>query len=57
MFLQMNTETYEVRKFMLISRCATRCVCVDREEGKEGGLGGSHTGPKSGRTICALILK
>ena len=57
MFLQMNTETYEVRKFMLISRCATRCVSVDREEGKEGGLGGSHTGPKSGRTICALILK
>ena len=42
-FLRMNTETetYEESKFVLISKCATRC----RREGR-----------KSGRKICALIL-
>ena len=43
--LQMNTETYKVSKFVLISRCATRC-----------GWGGGLTGPKSCQKICALIL-
>ena len=44
-FLRMNTETYEVSRFLLISTCATRC-----------GRRGSLTGPKSGRKICAVIL-
>ena len=39
-----NTETYEVSKFLLINRCATRL-------GREGDL----TGHKYGRKICALI--
>ena len=39
-----NTETYEVSKFLLINRCATRL-------GREGDL----TGYKDGRKICALI--
>ena len=43
-FLRMNTETYEVSKFVLI-RCATRC-----------GRGRGLTGPKSCQKICALIL-
>ena len=45
MFLRMNTKTYEVSKFVLISRCATRCW-------RRWGL----TGPKSCRKIYALIL-
>ena len=45
MLLRMNTETYEVSKFVLISRCPTKW-----------GRGGSLTCPKSCRKICALIL-
>ena len=45
MFLRMNTDTYEVSKFALISRSVTRWR-----------RGGSLTGPKSGRKICALNL-
>ena len=45
MFLQMNTETSEVSKFVLISVCATRW-----------GRGRGITGRKSGRIYCALIL-
>ena len=44
-FLQMNTETYGVNKFALISRCAARWK-------RAGGL----TDPKSGQKICTLIL-
>ena len=43
-FLRMNTETYEVSKFVLI-RCATTC-----------GRGRGLTGSKSCQKICALIL-
>ena len=45
MFLRMNTERYEVSKFVLISMCVTMW-----------GRGGGLTGLKSGRKICALIL-
>ena len=40
--LRMNTETYDVSKFVLISKFV--------------GRGGGLTGPKSGPKICALIL-
>ena len=45
MFLQMNTETNEVSKFVLISVCATRW-----------GRGRGITDRKSGRKNCAPIL-
>ena len=45
MFLRMNTETYGVSKFVLITMCATMW-----------GRGGGLTGPKSGRKNCALVL-
>ena len=45
MFLRMNTDTYEVSKLVLISRCVTS---LER--------GGGLTGPKSSLRIWALIL-
>ena len=45
MFLRIYTEAYEVSKFVLISKCATRLR-----------RGGDPTNPKSGRKICAVIL-
>ena len=45
MFLRMNTDTYEVSKLVLISRCVTSWE-----------RGGGLTGPKSSLRICALIL-
>ena len=45
MFWRMNSDTYEVSKFVLIGRCATR-----------GRRGRNFTNLKSGSKICALIL-
>ena len=45
MFWRMNTDTYEVSKFVLIGRCATRWSIV-----------GNLTDPQSGRKTYAVIL-